>query len=458
MLEAFVHDPLVSWRLLGTEKDEAAREENERRQNNGGGGTSRSPPVDVVPPAPSPNLEPVTMSPRVGNRQSGPQQQHQQAPPTPRLRPVNAVGRTVNGFNDGRIVMPSQHMVVVAAPDVTAAATATGAVSNRHGNASTSVVPQEVPPQVPVPSVVRGGPRGASIPRPLIAGMTPLQPVPEFGQGRRESDAESDVTEDTGPDESGSRAGAARQPVSNGHAADKGGGCEDQGVPDDNGVVHRVTDPQAFASNARQGNVLVHPDDGFDGDRAQGFGGEDADGERERAPSTRSSGGHDADDDRETSSDSARTSAASTNAVVDVRLPRRRSASIPFQVESGRGTAGAGREEGDDRQNIDEEEEEMLVRAAAAAAAAIREASMAQSGRPKSTSLVQQSSSFKPNMHLQIQALSNHKNGSTRNTFSSRCVGGGFCVLELKLSSLMDHVNVDNSLAFEVFCCTSMIQ
>lgn len=389
MLEAFVHDPLVSWRLLGTEKDEAAKEENSRRQNNnGGGGTSRSPPVDVVPPAPSPNLEPVTMSPHARDRQSD---QHQQAPPTPRLRPVNAVGRTVNGR-------------MVTAPEGTAAATATGAVSNRYGNASTGVGPHEMP------SVMRGGPRGASMPRPLtISGMTPLQPVPEFGPGRRESDAESDYTEDTGTDESGARAGTARQVVSNGHAADKGGGCEDQGVPDGNGVVHHVTDPRAYVANARQGNVLDQPDDGSDGE----------DGERERG----SSGG----DDQDTSSDSARTSAASTNAVVDVRLPRRRSASIPFQVESGRGTTGAGREEGDDRQNIDEEEEEMLVRAAAAAAAAIREATMAQSGRPRSTSLVQQSSSFKANMHLQIQALSNRNNGSLRNTFSSRY--GMSCVI-----------------------------
>lgn len=385
MLEAFVHDPLVSWRLLGTEKDEAAKEENVRRQTNGGGGTSRSPPVDVVPPAPSPNLEPVTMPPHVRDRQSD---QHQQAPTAPRLR--NTMGRTVNGR-------------MVTTPDVTAAATATGTVSNRYGNASTGVGPQEVP------SVMRGC-RGVSMPRPLtIANMTPLQPVPEFGSGRRESDAESDITEDTGPDESGARGGAGRQVISNGHAADKGGGCEDQGVPDGNGVVHHVTDPRVYVANARQGNVLVQPNNGSDG--------EDADIERER----RSSGGDDGVD-RETPSDSARTSA-----VVDVRLPRRRSASIPCQVESGRGTAGAGREEGDDHQNINEEEEEMLVRAAAAAAAAIREASMAQNGRPRSTSLVQQSSSFRPNMHLQIQALSNRNNGSLHNTFSSRYIGGVVC-------------------------------
>lgn len=59
---------------------------------------------------------------------------------------------------------------------------------------------------------------------------------------------------------------------------------------------------------------------------------------------------------------------------------------------------------------MDEEEEDRLVAAAAAAAAAA--ATGGNRGAAQGHSYIQMSSSFKPNMHLQMQALSARHNRS----------------------------------------------
>lgn len=72
---------------------------------------------------------------------------------------------------------------------------------------------------------------------------------------------------------------------------------------------------------------------------------------------------------------------------------------------------------GDEKQaKMDEDAEDDLV-AQAAAEAAVRAESIHP--LPKSGSLVKQSSSFRPHMHVQMQALSAHRITSS---FSSRCV------------------------------------
>lgn len=62
------------------------------------------------------------------------------------------------------------------------------------------------------PPVVRVGHRGSSLPRPLtLAGMTPLQPVPELGRGfRRESEGDEEDSEDAREEANAAPAAAVR--------------------------------------------------------------------------------------------------------------------------------------------------------------------------------------------------------------------------------------------------------
>ena len=477
MLEAFVHDPLISWRLLGTEtlQDEASR-------HSGNGGPPPPPDAPPLPPPPrQQNLERIALQPRVssprasqpsgrpfGAGTNAPPQAAQAPPAPPRLAPVNA-GDRGNGLDDAARNPPQYGatsevdsggvlgtgMAVGAAPIHGASSGASGYVE-RVGTSGLNV-----PPPLP-PPLSRNHRTGPSVTRSLtLAGMTPLQPVPEFGQGRRESDAESDATEETGPDESRPQSGYAEaRSVSNGaydgtcalkgvaaekgwghHANDKVGGDNVGNATAPNGRADLSTAgavalrtqgeqmpssryrPQASTVNGADhvtlGNAARALDDTPGSGRTDRIGsqGEEQWGKRNRVIN----GGCQVDDGNV----SVRL-CMTTSAAVDVRRPR--SASISVKGEgAGWGVTGGEEDTGYGRANHvdDEEEEERLARAAAIAAATIRDASMPQSERQRKNSLLQQSSSFKPNMHLQMQALSNQAlsnrtNGSLHNNFTSR--------------------------------------
>ena len=77
---------------------------------------------------------------------------------------------------------------------------------------------------------------------------------------------------------------------------------------------------------------------------------------------------------------------------------------------------GGGGEDGIGSEDNDEEDEKVAL--ATADAAEAQAASVVRSTRQRNNSLIHQSASFRPHMHLQMQALSNRHNG----TFSTRFV------------------------------------
>ena len=285
MLEAFVHDPLISWRLLGTQ----GRQEESNSATlstagtaaataaatavpstggggggaggggaggvggvggsggGGGGGAGGGAGVTVSANMTRSGVPHRVSSPVPGDGGGDTQRfppstnappQAAQPPPTPRLGPVNPDQRS----NDGGRLAPQEAVsngglptgyggttiaragpgpasaegndweraatsaAVAAAAAAARTASVQGAVSagqaeegGRHGSgnpypgrfrAGSGV-------RAAMPTSLRVGRTASSVSRPpTLAGMTPLQPVPEVGRGWRESDADSDVTAD----------------------------------------------------------------------------------------------------------------------------------------------------------------------------------------------------------------------------------------------------------------------
>lgn len=497
MLEAFVHDPLISWRILGTQGRQEGPPTPPSNANappppvpttGGGGGGADAPRNLERIPVPHRVSSPVRIDTLAADQQfAANAPQAGRPPPTPRLGPVNP-GQRVNGPHDGRLAPPQaafgNDMLPTpyggngnfgpggnagagagdagwngaAAAAAAAATAAAGAVvaSGRQGEGTRYAEGNRFPGRLgtegggaaPLPVV---GHRGSSVPRTLmLAGMTPLQPVPEFGRGRRESDAESDATvEDPGePAEEGGTATAVAAAAAAAHEqglepgvdteggratdmrSDVGGGDVEPSVPSNTraGGDPQTTGDAAPAEGAVGGRRLAPS--GFietlDGDPrldvTEGVIGDDP----EEEPSVNASDG--AEDDAEAADHatvgggdsehaaSARSSRRPTPSVA-VNVGRPRSASLLINGEGKGDAAGAGDGDGGGGAGEDEDEDEEEL-ALAAAAAAAQAGSMAQGNRRRSNSLLQQSSSFRPHMHLQIQALSNRRNGS----LSLRCV------------------------------------
>lgn len=106
----------------------------------------------------------------------------------------------------------------------------------------------------------------------------------------------------------------------------------------------------------------------------------------------------------------------SASAAMDLGRSRSSSIMIKGDVQGAAAVAGAGE---DVVGSEDDDGEDEKVALATAAAAEAQAASVARSTRPRNNSLIHQSASFRPHMHLQMQALSNRHNG----TFSTRFVG-----------------------------------
>lgn len=499
MLEAFVHDPLISWRLLGTQ---ARQEEASRHSTSAGAAPSPSaaaPPPALAPPQ---NLERIAVPPRMSSPRAGEPQvvpsfvanlpPAGQPPPTPRLGPVNP-GQRANSPHGARVVAqpaaPAGYALGISnnaglsgnnaggetgvgwsgGPGVAMGAPgAATAAPNGYAGRVSSAGAGGVPPPV-------RGPRGSSIQRPLtLAGMTPLQPVPEIGRGSRESDAESDVTGDDLSERDdrhhsgaeGSNLGAGTEGRGNAAAEASstrgvGGvgirtaeGTENGGVagldPESASITHADTSVRTAgavhgtdtggAVRVQNGVTILdtiesagESDPGLARTSSAGTAngdildvGQEGDAQRVSDPSAPLTGrpGKEEDqssEDEEETDDDGHARGHRTNSVgrpaasaaVDMR-PRAAPASRQGEGVGGAGGAGEGVADEDD------EEEERVALAAVAAAALLRGGSMAQSDRNRSNSLLQQSSSFRPNMHLQIQALSNRNNGTYTGTFSAR--------------------------------------
>lgn len=510
MLEAFVHDPLFSWRLLGTQgrQDEEA---GRRSSVSGAPPSGAQPPQATTAGGARKSMERIAVPRRVSspvrggeNQQaekppsvsSGPQ--GQQPPPTPRLGPTNlgqrgATGGGVEatGPHGGRVAVAAPAVTVTAAPPLPqppaaavsdAAAAVAAAYGSNAGDGSWNAAGRGVGVVGQTGDGVRygdageyGGRTGAgvapppvrglrvsSLPRPLtLAGMTPLQPVPEFGgRGYEESEEES---ESDGLDarrqraktsEGQGHAGGAHQApgvvhetnpdlgakAEGGYAlvgGSQGGGVAPGGVggspPDPVGMVGTVVIPAGGKARPPTPDRLEDPNM----DLSERF----ADSNEQRsAPSEgvedgdMSSGGEDSEptqgDDDDLGRMPSRPDAGASHAkrppasaAMDMRGLRSLSVSIKG-AESKMADGGADAEGRNEKDDEEEEEEIMALAAAVAeaaeAVAAAAEGAVPQSGRQRSNSLLQQSSSFRPHMHLQIQALSNRHKGTYTGTFSAR--------------------------------------
>lgn len=507
MLEAFVHDPLFSWRLLGTQGRQD--EEAGRRSSVSGAPPSGAQPPQAAAGGARRNMERIAVPRRVSSpvRGGGKQQaekppsvssgpQGQQPPPTPRLGPTN-LGQRGARVAGGEGTGPYGGKVAVAAAAVTVTVTAApplpqppaGAVSDAAAMAAAAAYGSnagDVPWNAAgegagvvgptgdgvrygdasgyggrtgagvVPPPVRGH-RGSSLPRPLtLAGMTPLQPVPEFGgRGYEESEGES---------ESDGLDGRRQRATTSGGQGHAGGADE---AP---GVVHE-TNPD-LGAEAEGGYALVGGGQS-DGVALGGVGGSPSDpvgmvgtvviaaggvagpptadrledpnmdlserfadsNEQRSAPSEgvadgdMSSAGEDSEptqgDDDDLGLMPSRPDAGRPPASAAMDMRGMRSLSVSIKGAESKMVAGGADAEGRNEKDDEEEEQEIMALAAAVAEAAEAVATAAgsavpQSGRQRSNSLLQQSSSFRPHMHLQIQALSNRHKGTYTGTFSNR--------------------------------------
>lgn len=486
MLEAFVHDPLISWRLLGARQNQASQQSTSATPVQPAAQSAAQPPAEtsarpVVPfvAAMPPTMERTPIPPRVpspvpeetttsgdGNRLiplDPPQQQ--QPPPTPQLRPVNP----------GKQHIRSDRLAPQRAfgnPSSTAAAPHANGVNNIAGNSdhnstavgggrgALQVVPGAAGPSSSSNEVgakysdpyaddfnayaERGSSgggsglalhpirshRSSSLSRPLnLGGMTPLQPVPEIGRGRRESEGDSDGADH---DEHGEQRGAKELSQA------RGGTVGDNGreYVGEQGREHQDEDVKWVGRQAthtsrvepRQENDMDnrnqemglpprHTRGDIDSDT---FDSIDQSEEKEEEDE-----GEEEDLEELRPCQSMSAVRPTPSAAMDMRRPRSSSMSIQGE-EAARGggmgvvgsvgvNAGEGAGEGEGKTEAEEDEEEEMLAVAAAAAAAARPGSLI---RPNN-SLLHQNSSFCPSMYPKILALSNRSLGGT---FSTRFV------------------------------------